>query len=143
MKGLASPTVFTLPSEAFGLPILILVRMGELIEMPISTDVVYEIDNDNDVFMMTSRQNKLAIGFEDGKAVVRFGNVSVVYSRSHLAKMLWSAAYLVDSHEVWKGEEYPARNYPDGVCKKCAGQLLPTDEMKDSCHAECLDYKEG
>ncbi len=86
-------------------------RVSEIVNIETSTEIYYNIDNDTETLMVESKLNKLSIGFEEGSPVVRFGNVTVAYSRVHLAKMLWAAAYLVDSNETWKADEYVGRDY--------------------------------
>ncbi len=76
-------------------------------------DILYDIDQDNDILMVKLKDHKIAIGFDEGEPTIRFGNVSVVYDRKCLAKMLWAAAYLVDSGEIWREDKYVGRDYTE------------------------------
>lgn len=111
--------------------------MSNIEELRPNTEIGYQISNDEGVFTVASKSNKLEIGFDNDKPVVKFGNVTVEYSRAHLAKMLWAAAYLVDSQGVWRENRYPARDYEDGPCIVCGQQLLPFEDYSDGCHEWC------
>lgn len=76
-------------------------------------DVGYDIGADT--VLVSSKNHKLKIGFNEDQPVIMFGNVSVVYDREHLAKMLWAAAYLVDSGEKWKEDDYVGRDYQEDI----------------------------
>ena len=78
-------------------------------------DILYDIDQDNDVLMVKLKDHKIeiAIGFDEGEPTIRFGNISVTYDRKCQAKMLWAAAYLVDSGEIWREDKYVGRDYTE------------------------------
>lgn len=68
-------------------------------------------DFNENAMMVVSGNNKLSIGFDGDDFIIKFGNVSVVYERDHLAEMLWGAAYLVDSEQRYTEDEYVGINY--------------------------------
>lgn len=113
--------------------------MGEVIKLPEVDSIIYEIDNDNEIFIVSSNKNKLEIGFDGDTPIINLGGDYSTCDRKHLAELLWAAAYLVDSHGVWRKDKYPARNYDDGICKLCEGQILPNQKHQNSIHEECIE----
>lgn len=86
--------------------------MGKIVRLPNKNDVLYYIDAELDTFTVSPAScDGVTIGLEDGHGIITLGGSAVSFTREQLARLLWAAAYAVDSNQKWAEGEYPARNY--------------------------------
>lgn len=63
-------------------------------------------------FVVVADKNKdLEIGFTNTGPTVNIGGIGIAYNREDLARILWAAAYLLDSEERWRKGEYIGKDY--------------------------------